>query len=482
MSLITLNQNYGYTPYKISNLAAGSVIDATNASWIVDNSSIDFPDATHSTTSGTGALNTYPFKVDGAGLGLLIKGGAIWGQVPQQSDWQYTYNNSAAIRVANTPGVIIDDWRLDGTWDAIRIASGATNFLIDDTWITNVRDDAVENDYVLGGTIRDSLFDGVFSGISLGDSDHYDGSMNTLTLDGLMMRNKPYLFEGKVTHETPFKCDTGAPGTTPDIRIDNSVIAIEDVNHAGQKRLQIAWDHVVESHGNVFLNLSDVPLPSTYPKPPAGFTILQGQQARDYWEACKTAWHANHDGVNDAGVTALPPLPGTSPTTPPPPVPPAPDPGTTNAINGTSGNDKLYGTSANDLIKGLAGNDNIYGKGGADVLSGGTGQDKFIFDTSLDGKYDKIIDFNPVDDNLYFNDAIFKTIGSGSWSHPSRMNSSYFVAEAGATAHDANDHILYDTQSGMMSYDPDGTGPATAIAFLQLSTGLAITSADIFVI
>ena len=321
MTYITLSQDYGYTPYKVTGLTAGSVIDATGASWIVDNSRNDSPDATHLSTSGTGAINTYPFKVDGAGSGLLIKGGSIWGQVPQQSDWEFTYTNSAALRVANAPDVIIDDWRMDSTWDAIRIASGSSNFLIDDAWITNVRDDVIENDYVLGGTIRDSLFDGVFSGISLGDSDHFDGSMNTVSLEGVMMRNKSYLFHGEMTHVSPFKTDTGAPQTTPDIRIVNSVIAIEDPNHAGQARLAIAWQNVVESHGNVFLNMSDTPLPADYPKPPAGFTILQGQQARDYWEACKQAWHDNHDGVNDSGITVLPPLPGAGPTTPPPPAP-----------------------------------------------------------------------------------------------------------------------------------------------------------------
>lgn len=488
MSYITLVGSYGYTPYKVSGLAAGSVIDATNASWIEDNSRNDNPDANNLSTSGTGALNTYPFKVDGAGDGLLIKGGTILGDVPQASDWQYTYTNSAGIRVANTPNVIIDDWRLDKTWDAIRIAGGASNFLIDDTWVTNARDDAVENDYVMGGTIRDSLFDGVFSGISLGDSNHYDGSMNTVSLEGLMMRNKPYLFEGKVTHVSPFKTDVGAPGTTPDIRIVNSVIAIEDVNHQSQARLKLAWDHVVESHGNVFLNMSDTPLPSTYPKPPAGFTILQGQQARDYWEACKAAWHDNHDGVNDSGITVLPPLPGTgtvsttAPTDPVAPVVTSPTPTATtyHVMDGTSSNNALVGTSVADKMNGMAGDDNLYGKGGSDLMTGGTGADKFIFDTVLDGSVDDITDFVSGVDKIMLNDAIFKGIGSGSWSSPTRVSGSYFSADG--VAHDSTDHLLYNQVTGVLSYDPDGNGPQHAVDFLHLEAGLAITKYDIFVI
>ena len=44
-------------------------------------------------------------------------------------------------------------------------------------------------------------------------------------------------------------------------------------------------------------------------------------------------------------------------------------------INGTSGNDNLYGGLGNDAIRGLAGNDYIDGKRGNDYLYGGTGRD-----------------------------------------------------------------------------------------------------------
>jgi Ca2+-binding RTX toxin-like protein len=491
MTYITLDKDYGYTPYSVSGLSSGSVIDATKASWIEDNSSIDYPDATHSTTSGTGQISTYPFKVKDAGSGLVVKGGHIWGQVPQDSDWQYTYNNSAGIRVENTPNVVIDDWRLDKTWDAIRIAGGASNFLINDTHVSNARDDAVENDYVMGGTIRDSLFDGVFSGISLGDANHYDGSMNTVKLDGVFMRMQSYLFKGQVTHVSPFKTDTGAPQTTPDIRIVNSVIAIEDPNHASQARLKLAWDHVVESHGNVFLNLSNTPLPSTYPKPPAGFTILQGQEARDYWAASKAAWLDNHDGTPYADVTPLPPIPGggttssiTAPTTSTSTTSTSTSTTTTDphTITGTSSANTLVGTSGADHIDGLAGTDKIFGKGGADILTGGAGHDKFVFDTKLDGHAATITDFNTAEDALWLDNSVFTKLGSGSLSSPQRLAGTYFEHGDGVVANDSNDHVLYDSHTGVLSYDPDGNGSAAPIPIAHLSAHLDLTKYDIFVV
>ena len=41
MSTITLTKDYGYSSYRISGLASGTVIDASAASWILDNNSID---------------------------------------------------------------------------------------------------------------------------------------------------------------------------------------------------------------------------------------------------------------------------------------------------------------------------------------------------------------------------------------------------------------------------------------------------------
>lgn len=499
MPTITLSGNYGYTNYRVSDLAANTTIDARTASWIVSNSRNQFPDADTSYTEGSGSLNTYPVNIYGAGDGLRLWGGTIWGDIPQTSDWLYTYNNSAAVRVEYTPNVVIDDWRIDKAWDAFRIYTGATNFLIDDAYLTNIRDDAVENDKgIESGTIRDSLFDGVFSGISTGDDNGTDGSNNTITLDHLFMRSQSYLYKGEVVHMSPFKANSQAPETTPNFRIINSVIAITDPNHEGQHRLAIAWDNVIESHGNVYLNLSDTPLSADYPMPPAGFTILQGQQARDYWEAVKAAWHDNHDGTPVSDVTALPPLPGATAVTPPPPPPPSttpppppppttptvvPDAGTVNKISGTSSSNVLTGTAAVDEILGLGGSDHLYGKGGNDVLTGGSGNDKFVFDTLLgSGNVDTITDFSSRDDRIYLDNSIFTKLGSGSLSSPDRISSSWFEKGNGGRANDSNDYIVYDQASGVLSYDADGNGAGAPVQFAQMNPGTYLSSSDFFVI
>lgn len=471
MSTIKLTGNYGYKAYRAYDLPSGTIIDASTASWIVSNMGDQ--------------INRYPFNIEGA-PNLVARGGAIWGTISQTLSWEETYINSAALRFENAPGVVIDDWRIDKAWDAIRIDSGSQGFLIDDAYITNNRDDAVENDDNHGGTIRDSLFDGTFVGISLGDDHHVDGSQNTVSLEGVFMRMQEYIYKGELQHGTPFKADTGAPETTPDIRIINSVIAIQDPDHEGLSRLKIAWEHVTESRGNVFLNLSDTPLPSDYPKPPAGFTILQGQQARDYWEATKAAWLDNHDGTPIADITPLPALPGTSTPVPvPPTTTPVPPTGTNpvNIIDGTNRTETLTGTAGADRITALDGGDKIFGKEGNDILTGGKDWDKFVFDTALGaGNVDTITDFDTRYDYIYLDNAIFTKLGAGSLSSPDRISSSWLEQGSGVRANDSNDYILYDKATGVVSYDADGNGSGIAIPFLQLTPGTSLSYSDFFVV
>ena len=50
-----------------------------------------------------------------------------------------------------------------------------------------------------------------------------------------------------------------------------------------------------------------------------------------------------------------------------------------NSINGTMGNDILYGGNGSDSINGGAGNDVLWGGRGDDILNGGSGSDRYIF-------------------------------------------------------------------------------------------------------
>lgn len=287
---IILSRAYGYSYYSGTDLPANTIIDARRASWRLSSD------------------NRHPFRIYSAGAGLRLEGGTVRGEISQTLDWRAVYDlgNSAAVRVRHADGVTIKSWRIDKTWDAFRVEDGTNGWLIEDAHVTDNRDDAVENDKLLSGTLRDSLIDGTYSGISMDATVDRDGSMNIVTLDHVFMRLKPYPVRGRVTHGGPIKGEDDMPKFNPRLRFIRSVIAIEDVNHDMRARTREAWNNAVEARQSYFLNLSDTPLPPDYPLPPTGFTVLQGKQARDYWAAAKAAWLDNHDGTPTSDLTPLP--------------------------------------------------------------------------------------------------------------------------------------------------------------------------------
>ncbi len=151
---------------------------------------------------------------------------------------------------------------------------------------------------------------------------------------------------------------------------------------------------------------------------------------------------------------------------------------------GTPRNDVLKGNSGVNGFYGLGGNDTIYGYGGTDALAGGAGNDKlyggagtdhFFFDAKLNAKtnVDRIMDFNPVDDVLGLSKSIFSKITRGPLKEAAFHN--------GKKAHDADDRIVYDTKTGNLYYDPDGTGSKAKIKFAVLANKAALTYEDIVI-
>jgi Ca2+-binding RTX toxin-like protein len=144
-------------------------------------------------------------------------------------------------------------------------------------------------------------------------------------------------------------------------------------------------------------------------------------------------------------------------------------------------NETIKGTAGNDSIAGAGGNDTLAGGAGMDILTGGAGKDVFVFDTKLNKStnVDHITDFVAADDTIHLNNAagLFTKIGNGA------LKAGAFCL--GAKAHDADDRIIYNTKTGALYYDADGTGTKAAILFAILdhreNTG-KITYKDFFVL
>ena len=137
------------------------------------------------------------------------------------------------------------------------------------------------------------------------------------------------------------------------------------------------------------------------------------------------------------------------------------------------------GFAFNDVIIGNAGKDTLNGGLGADTLTGGLGADVFRFDSLLgDNNVDTITDFN-----LSEGDVIqLENTGTGLFTSITAMGSlapAAFVIGASCTT--AAQRIRYDSISGNLFYDSDGSGYASSILFARVSAGLLLSSSQFMI-
>lgn len=145
--------------------------------------------------------------------------------------------------------------------------------------------------------------------------------------------------------------------------------------------------------------------------------------------------------------------------------------GGNDLIDGAGGADTLLGGAGRDSLGGGAGADVLIGGDGNDVLTGGTGPDIFVFDSvpSAIANRDMITDFTSGSDLLRLDDDIFTVFLA---SQSMEITEGAFRSGPGTmSSGDSDDRILYDTSTGALYYDPDGSGPAEAVLFATLGSG-----------
>lgn len=122
-----------------------------------------------------------------------------------------------------------------------------------------------------------------------------------------------------------------------------------------------------------------------------------------------------------------------------------------------------------EKVVGSAHDDTFVGGVGRNSFVGGRGADLFVFATALGrGNVDRITDFNTADDTIGLASSIFTGLGNGP------IDASAFVANTTGRAGTAADRILYDTTTGNLFYDADGTGDIARKRFARLAEGLAL--------
>ena len=138
------------------------------------------------------------------------------------------------------------------------------------------------------------------------------------------------------------------------------------------------------------------------------------------------------------------------------------------------------GNNLNNIITGNVGSNTLAGGLGSDMLTGGKGADTFVFNTAPNSSnIDTIVDFKASDgDKIELDHAIFAALQSSGGT----LLASEFYASKTGIAHSATDFILYNTKTGALFYDPDGTGSASAVQVATLAHHPGLSAHDILIV
>jgi Ca2+-binding RTX toxin-like protein len=154
-----------------------------------------------------------------------------------------------------------------------------------------------------------------------------------------------------------------------------------------------------------------------------------------------------------------------------------------NELTGSGYDDTLNGGAGNDTLIGGAGNDVLNGGLGLDSLTGGLGADVFLFNSTANAasNLDRIADFNVADDSIQLAKSVFAGLTGASGS---TLTSDAFRSGEGFTSStDAAHRIIYNTSTGALFYDADGTGTAAAaIQFAWVTAGTELTVDDFWLL
>jgi Ca2+-binding RTX toxin-like protein len=121
--------------------------------------------------------------------------------------------------------------------------------------------------------------------------------------------------------------------------------------------------------------------------------------------------------------------------------------------------------------------DNVFvGGRGADTIEGGAGADTFVFEEKLGNRHvDTIVDFDSNEGDVVHLDAgLFSALSPGGLSG--------VAFHLGAAATSASHRIVYDTTTGDLRYDADGSGGADAVLVATFSNTPTLQATDFVVI
>ena len=236
---------------------------------------------------------------DDPATGTVVVGGAVIGGLEMDATWQEvkTCCDADGLRLEADGWMASFGLYVENVEDgfAPRVRDGSetgsdVGFLLDGCYMTRIRDDAVEDDDLLSGTIHDCLFDGVNRFVSARPTEG-TGITNpdsVVTIDHVLIHMLPMPNEGSddgVGAGSIFKWSSAA-GV---VEMRHSIVYVEERSHSvldAERFPPGTYEGVTLVLGPRYEGPYPVPLP-------AGVTVTRDVTV---WDEARSAWLRRHQG------------------------------------------------------------------------------------------------------------------------------------------------------------------------------------------
>jgi hypothetical protein len=253
-------------------------------------------------TAYPATASVFAVGVKTAGLRTCIIGGTVIGDVDDDRTWEYYHDeyNAACVKILAREWMQVRRVRCDGVEDGMKPQEPSVNannaqFYISGTYLTNIRDDCMENDYTVGGVLYDNLWEQCNTGISerpSRDRSWRTPESETLVLDRMLigLYRTPHVEDGRTVmgENALFKwSDSGNR-----VVIKCSIFKVDEVSLNGTGTMAMPPGTVVDD--------SECPYnPSTivwlgggdYPAWTAGMRVVSDPAV---WDRAVAEWKARH--------------------------------------------------------------------------------------------------------------------------------------------------------------------------------------------
>jgi hypothetical protein len=214
---------------------------------------------------------------------VCLSGGTFIGTWPPDTSWSKMHGTAAVI--VDAPRATVEDITVHGYGDSIRLEQQAGHFVVRRVNLSFSRDDCIENDALLGGTVSQSLLDGCYNAFSA-RSFHNEpsGDQNVWTIRSSLVRLQPM--------PRTYKDEKPIPGTAGFFKWDKNgprLVLEDNVFRADQKAgpvgLGLPPGKLKSCSGNTMVWLGKGPYPDHLP---SCFKITRDKSV---WDRAVASWH-----------------------------------------------------------------------------------------------------------------------------------------------------------------------------------------------